>query len=319
MSNKQSTGRPKTPASKTAAATQLTSTRPSLPQPEATDPKPTIIPTEGTPYQYVDDAVTGTNIQTSHFNGRPIRPKPKPYRRAKATRQPRPSPPQKYTAWSANAPPFQWFTQRGQRPLDEDADVVWEHYKGRYYASRLSTLEHDPSVEPKLMTSRTAFWVIPNAKRDLTQAKRKRTGDPNTRWNTEVPPPPAKRTRLPIPQLRVTTAAVDRDAVKGKEVVPSPEKHEVSHTEEIQRPVSPKKQRVTAGSVAFRPSSAAATTAIIDDTTWTRRPDLDSDIGVTGTGIEEPEQAGWFGGSVNVGAQGIDASISDDYDWLEWF
>ncbi|KAL8905565.1 MAG: hypothetical protein Q9207_002555 [Kuettlingeria erythrocarpa] len=308
MGGKQSSARPKAPASKAATAAQLISAYLSVPQPKAADPKPTAVPTEGTPYRYVDDAVTGRNIQISHFNGRPIRVRPKPYD------------PPKYTAWSANAPPFQWFTQHGQRPLDEDADVVWEHYKGRYYASRLSTLEHDPSVEPKLMTRRTAYWVIPNAKRDLTQAKRKRTGDRNTRWNTEVPPPPAKRTCLPIPQPTVTASVVNRDAAKGKEVATSPpKKQEVSHTEEVQRPVSPKKQRVTVGWVAVCPAPAAATTAIIDDTTWTRRPDLDFDVGVTGTWIEEAEQAGWFDGYDGVGAQRIDGSISDEYDWLEWF
>ncbi len=151
------------------------------------------------------------------------------------------------------------------------------------------------------------------------RAKRKHTGDANMRWDSEVPLPPAKRTCLQIPQIRVTAAVEDGVAAKGKEVATSPEKQEVSRTEEIERPKSPKKQRVTARRAALHPPPAAATTAIIDDTAWTRRPDLDSDISVTGTWIEAAEQAGWFDGYVDVGAQGIERSIWDEYEWLEWF
>ncbi|KAL9016791.1 MAG: hypothetical protein Q9185_005879 [Variospora sp. 1 TL-2023] len=82
------------------------------------------------------------------------------------------------------APPFDFFTGNGYQPLDEDEDVVWMLECGRYRASRLSTLEYDPSVEPRLMTQNTSFWVIPNAKTHLRQLKRKFTGDASARWNT---------------------------------------------------------------------------------------------------------------------------------------
>lgn len=82
------------------------------------------------------------------------------------------------------APPFDFFTRNGYQPLDEDEDVVWMLECGRYRASRLSTLEYDASVEPRLMTQNTSFWVIPNAKTHLRQLKRKFTGDASARWNT---------------------------------------------------------------------------------------------------------------------------------------
>ncbi|KAL8741150.1 MAG: hypothetical protein Q9184_008418, partial [Pyrenodesmia sp. 2 TL-2023] len=199
------------------------------------------------------------------------------------------------------------------RPLDEDEDVVWEHYKGRYYASRLSTLQHDPSIKPKLMTQRTAFWVIPNAKRDLTQAKRKRTGDPNTRWDTDVPA--AKKTAPSSAQPPVGATAPNRIEARVKGIPASPKKRKSSHTKEIRRPKSPKKQRIAAGWVAVVPPPATNPVTIIDDTVWIRRPDLDTDTAGTSSWINEAEQAGWFDGYAEVDAEGTDASIMDDYHW----
>lgn len=89
-----------------------------------------------------------------------------------------------YRTYDPLAPPFDFFTRNGYQPLDEDEDVVWMLECGRYRASRLSTLGYDASVEPRLMTENTSFWVIPNAKTHLRQLKRKFTGDASARWNT---------------------------------------------------------------------------------------------------------------------------------------
>lgn len=124
-----------------------------------------------------DDTATGVSLKAAHFDGKQVRPKPQAFPQQIG---------RKYTAWNPNAPPFDWFTQRGQVPLDEDEDIVWEFYNEWYYASRLSTLEHDPSAKPKLMTQRISFWVIPNAKRRLASVKRRRTADRNTQWGTPV-------------------------------------------------------------------------------------------------------------------------------------
>ncbi|KAL8926691.1 MAG: hypothetical protein Q9208_002765 [Pyrenodesmia sp. 3 TL-2023] len=310
MGATQSSRRRKAPASTAATVMQPTSAQPSLPQPTAVNPEPTVIPSPSTLKQHHEDAATGLIIQTSHFNGRVIRPKP--HRRAKATQSTSPSTKQKYTAYNPDIYPFQYFTKRGLRPLDEDADVVWEHYKGWYYASRLSKMEHDPLHKPKLITEYTAPWVIPNAKRGLTQAKRKRTGDRDTRWDTEVPA--AKRTAVSRLQPPATATAHNGIKANDKGASKTPKKQKVSHTEDIRRPVSPKKQRVAAGWIAVFPPPAPAPPTTIDDAVWIRRPDLDIVAAVAGSWIGEAEQAGWFDGYVDMDADGIDASFMDDYD-----
>ncbi|KAI4123852.1 MAG: hypothetical protein LQ338_005074 [Usnochroma carphineum] len=100
---------------------------------------------------------------------------------------PNPITPSTFITYDPNEPPFEFFTQTGNRPLDEDEDLVWVYGNGRYCASRFSTLQHDPSAKPRLMTQRISFWVIPNAKRRLRQLKRRITGDPRTQWDSEVP------------------------------------------------------------------------------------------------------------------------------------
>ncbi|KAL9007687.1 MAG: hypothetical protein Q9173_007098, partial [Seirophora scorigena] len=100
-----------------------------------------------------------------------------------------------YRTYDPLAPPFDFFTHHGYQPLDEDEDIVWTLEQGGYRASRLSTLAYDPLVEPRLMTQETSFWVIPNAKTQLRRLKRKRTGNPNSQWNTPVlaiPPRPQR-------------------------------------------------------------------------------------------------------------------------------
>ncbi|KAL8955175.1 MAG: hypothetical protein Q9193_006870, partial [Seirophora villosa] len=91
-----------------------------------------------------------------------------------------------YRTYDPLAPPFDFFTEHGYQPLDEDEDIVWTLEQGGYRASRLSTLAYDPWVEPRLMTQESSFWVIPNAKTQLRRLKRERTGNPNSQWNTPV-------------------------------------------------------------------------------------------------------------------------------------
>ncbi|KAI4086993.1 MAG: hypothetical protein LQ344_007121 [Seirophora lacunosa] len=100
-----------------------------------------------------------------------------------------------YRTYDPLAPPFDFFTEHGYQPLDEDEDIVWTLEQGGYRASRLSTLAYDPWVEPRLMTQESSFWVIPNAKTQLGRLKRQRTGNPHSQWNTPVqaiPPKPQK-------------------------------------------------------------------------------------------------------------------------------
>ncbi|KAL8647269.1 MAG: hypothetical protein Q9210_005659 [Variospora velana] len=105
------------------------------------------------------------------------------------------------------APPFDFFSRNGYQPLDEDEDVVWMLECGRYRASRLSTLEYDPSVEPRLMTQNTSFWVIPNAKTHLRQLKRKFTDDASARWNTPASAYQAKPQKAQIQEQEQELAA----------------------------------------------------------------------------------------------------------------
>ncbi|KAI4107519.1 MAG: hypothetical protein LQ345_007131 [Seirophora villosa] len=97
-----------------------------------------------------------------------------------------------YRTYDPLAPPFDFFTEHGYQPLDEDEDIVWTLEQGGYRASRLSTLAYDPWVEPRLMTQESSFWVIPNAKTQLRRLKRNRTGNPNSQWNTPVQAIPPK-------------------------------------------------------------------------------------------------------------------------------
>ncbi|KAL8786942.1 MAG: hypothetical protein Q9213_002484 [Squamulea squamosa] len=103
-----------------------------------------------------------------------------------------------------HSPPFDWFTQTGNRPLDIDADIVWMLEQGRYHGYRLSTAELEPLAVPQLVMPETVERAIARAKKELAHQKRQFTGNPKARWNTQLPSAPIQR---PLELLPETTAA----------------------------------------------------------------------------------------------------------------
>ncbi|KAL8991301.1 MAG: hypothetical protein Q9169_007898, partial [Polycauliona sp. 2 TL-2023] len=93
--------------------------------------------------------------------------------------------------YNALTSPFGWFTVNGYSPLDANPDVVWMLEDGRYYAYRLSTSKRDVYVTPHLATSvNEALQSTANAKQELRRQKQRITGNPNTKWDDQLPTAP---------------------------------------------------------------------------------------------------------------------------------
>ncbi|KAL8771467.1 MAG: hypothetical protein Q9209_003137 [Squamulea sp. 1 TL-2023] len=107
-----------------------------------------------------------------------------------------------------HSPPFDWFTQTGNQPLDIDSDIVWILEQGRYHGYRLSTAEQEPLADPQLVTPETVDRAITRAKKELGHQKRRFTGNPKTRWNTQLPsasaPKPSTIATVQDPMSKLT-------------------------------------------------------------------------------------------------------------------
>ncbi|KAL8720871.1 MAG: hypothetical protein Q9181_007828, partial [Wetmoreana brouardii] len=85
--------------------------------------------------------------------------------------------------YSPDAPPFKWYTDSGNLPLDTDPDLVWQLVDCLYRGFRFSTLQYDPSAKPQLAGDDKD--AVSKAKDWLAQLKGRETGDPNTEWDDQ--------------------------------------------------------------------------------------------------------------------------------------
>ncbi|KAL8812143.1 MAG: hypothetical protein Q9200_001260 [Gallowayella weberi] len=111
----------------------------------------------------------------------------------------RPNPLPVPRSYSPYAPPFDWFTHSGNRPLDANQDITWILENGYYRAYRLSTKQQDPYAVPHLMTVQYGLRDIKLAKWHLAYLKHQITGNANTKWDDRVliAPLPKSSSMLP--------------------------------------------------------------------------------------------------------------------------
>ncbi|KAL8805688.1 MAG: hypothetical protein Q9182_001832 [Xanthomendoza sp. 2 TL-2023] len=104
--------------------------------------------------------------------------------------------PQSYDPY---APPFDWFTHSGNRPLDANQDITWTFENGHYHAYRLSTNQQDPYAVPHLVTVEHGLRDIELAKWHLAYLKHQITGNANTKWDDRVPTAPLPKSSIMHP------------------------------------------------------------------------------------------------------------------------
>ncbi|KAL8713721.1 MAG: hypothetical protein Q9220_002247 [cf. Caloplaca sp. 1 TL-2023] len=134
--------------------------------------------------------------------------------------------------YDPNAPPFDFFTRSGLGPLDEHPDISWTFEGGVWRAYRLSTLQHDPTATPHLISPVNgecpvnAEMIVNRAKQWLTKLKEQAAS---------MPPPP-KPARVASKKRKVVNENSSKKVSPPKRTRKTPDPTGKSPSDRFQHP-----------------------------------------------------------------------------------